>query len=107
MAAAIKFFKDERYRLAIFVVMDTHFHALCQTLPGFPLEKTLHSWKSFPAHEINKQRGRTGSVFQKSNHTRLLSTDRQIAAVKRYIYDNPYERWKVEPHRYEWLECFE
>jgi hypothetical protein len=86
--------------------MDTHFHVLCQTLSGFPLDKTLHSWKSFPAHEINKLRSRTGSVFQKSNHTRLLSTQRQIDDVRQYIYNNPFERWKIEPHKYEWLEVF-
>jgi REP element-mobilizing transposase RayT len=67
VADAIRHFKDERYRLSIFVVMDDHVHIVLQALPGFDLSRTLLSLKTYTATRINRLRGVTGTRWQKDS----------------------------------------
>jgi putative transposase len=107
VADCIKFHKDQRYRLAIFVVMDDHTHILLQTLRDHDLSKTLRVLKGFTANEINKARGAHGTRWQKASHTELLESAAAIAGCREYIYLNPLRRWNLPPHEYKWLEWFE
>src|SRR5262245_15756492 len=43
---ALFHFDGPRYRLLAWCVMPNHVHVLAQTLPGYPLENIVHSWKS-------------------------------------------------------------
>jgi len=107
VADAIRYFKDKRYRLSIFVVMDDHVHLVLQTLPGFDLSRILLSLKTYTATRINRLRGVTGTLWQKDSHTTLLRNDEAIRTRREYIYNNPLRRWGQPPHEYAWLECFE
>ena len=42
---ALLHFDGERYRLLAWVIMPNHVHAVIETLPGFPLDGVIHSWK--------------------------------------------------------------
>ena len=50
---AFLFFDGERYRLFAWVVMPNHAHVLFQPLPGWPVSKTVASWKKFTARKIS------------------------------------------------------
>ena len=107
IANAIKHFRDQRYRLAIFIVMDDHVHLVIQTMPGFDLSDILHSWKSYTSSEINKLRGVKGQLWQKDSYTEILRNWEAIRTRMEYVYQNPFRRWGIEPHTYQWLEHFE
>ena len=51
---ALKHFDGDRYRLDEFVVAANHVHVLVSPLGEHQLSETVHSWKSFTAHEILK-----------------------------------------------------
>ena len=50
---AFLFFDGERYRLLAWVVMPNHVHVLFQPFPGWPVSKTVASWKKFTARKIS------------------------------------------------------
>ena len=49
VAATLNHFAAARYKLAAWVVMPNHVHAVVQPLHSHTLEKILHSWKSYSA----------------------------------------------------------
>lgn len=107
VADAIRHFNHQRYRLAIFVVMNDHVHVLLQTLPGFNLSSILQLWKSYSARKINELCGTAGPLWQKDSYTELMRNAAAIESRRAYTYDNPRRKWGIEPHTYKWLECFE
>jgi len=107
VAEAIKFFKDSRYRLNIFVVMDDHVHMLLQTLPGHDLSGILLSLKTYTATRINRLRGIAGKRWQKDSYTELMRNDAAIGSRRQYIYENPRRKWGIDPYIYQWVEWFE
>jgi REP element-mobilizing transposase RayT len=107
IADCIRFHKDKRYRLSIFVVMDDHVHLLIQSLPGQDLSKTLRVLKGYTARQINELRGRTGVLWQKDSYTQVLDNWAAIETRREYVYLNPLRRWGTPPPEYAWLEWFE
>jgi len=95
---ALTHFDGERYHLHAWAVMPNHVHAVVQPLPGFPLEKITHSWKSFTAHETNKLLGREGEVWMKESYDHMIRNEAAYHAVVRYVLENPakgkLENWK-------------
>jgi REP element-mobilizing transposase RayT len=93
VAGAVEFFNGTRYHLFAYVVMDDHIHVLVQPGADHSLSSILHSWKSFTAHELNKQSGRGGRVWQEDNYTRIIRDESELQAVAEYIQGNPFKRW--------------
>ena len=89
VADALRHFDGERYDLVAWVVMPNHVHALLTPRPGFALGKILHSWKSFSAHEINKQTGRKGDVWQHETYDHIVRDPDSLWHFAKYIVDNP------------------
>ena len=96
---AITHFHGFRYLLYAAVVMPDHVHLLIEPQPkqrdadGNPvfwrLGDLMHSIKSFTANEINKDLGRTGPVWQKESHDRLIRSDADLGEKFDYIITNP------------------
>lgn len=86
--------------------MDDHVHLLIQALPGHDLSKTLQGLKGASSLRINRQRGASGTRWQKASYTELLSNWAAIESRVAYIWENPRRRWGMEPHEYEWLQSF-
>jgi len=105
VADALRFFNGTRYRLAVYVVMDDHVHAVLQTASGHGLSDILHSLKSFTANRINRLRGRTGKLWQKDSYTEIMRNRPAIASSIQYVYYNPLRKWG-RVAGYEWLEYF-
>ena len=56
---------------------------------GYVLEKILHTWKSYTAHEINRLLHRRGQLWQAESYDHLVRSERQLVALRKYIRGNP------------------
>ena len=89
VADALKHFDGKRYDLLAWCVMPNHVHVVVRTYAGEDLEKILHSWKSFTAHEINKLRGTSGAVWQKESYDHLVRDGDDLRNQVLYVMNNP------------------
>lgn len=98
---ALLHFDRQRYKLYAYVVMDDHVHAVVQPLAQWELDKLVHSWKSFTAHQIAKLRGISGPVWQREYFDRIMRDEDEFFEKCHYILNNPLKRWP-EIKGYEW-----
>jgi putative DNA methylase len=82
-------FDGERYRLLAWCVMPNHVHALAEIRDGQRLDRIVHSWKSFTAHQGNRLLGRTGSFWAPEYFDRYMRDEPHLAATVAYIEENP------------------
>jgi putative transposase len=82
-------FDGERYALMAWCVMPNHVHALIETRKNQPLDRVVHSWKSFTAHSANRLLGRAGRFWAPEYFDRYMRNDGQLAATRIYIEENP------------------
>lgn len=84
-------------RIHSFVIMPNHVHLLASLQSG--LKQTLSSWKSIPAHKINKAFGMAGALWQEGYFDRLVRDQAHFANCVRYIRRNP-EKAKLGATRF-------
>lgn len=60
------------YILLAWVIMPNHVHLLLRPLAGKPLDKIIHSLKSFTAHEANKMMNRQGKFWMREYFDRYI-----------------------------------
>ncbi len=89
VSEALLHFDGARCCVFAFVVMPNHVHALVTLHPDWSLEKLLHSWKGFTAHEINRSADRHGELWRRSYYDRLVRDQDHFANCIRYIRRNP------------------
>ncbi len=94
--SALRHFDGDRYVLDAFVIMPNHVHVLVKPLPGHTLEQILHSWKSYTAHCINKQLGRSGQIWEHESFDHLLRSEKQLLRLSAYIRENPEKAGLVD-----------
>jgi len=99
---ALQHFDGARARLHAFVVMNDHVHALVSPIESEPLEKLVHSWKSFSAHQIHALAKRHGQVWQDEYFDRIVRDEAEFLEKSRYIVNNPWKRWP-EITEYRWV----
>ncbi len=87
--SVLNFFNGERYVLGEYVVMPNHVHALVRPMASHRLNRILHSWKSFSAHQINKVTGSRGHVWHPESFDHIVRTADQLAFIEEYIRENP------------------
>ena len=101
--AALLFFDNERYHLHAWVIMPNHVHALFTLMPPFPMEKILHSWKSFTFHEANKVLHRKGDLWFHDYFDRYIRDENHFHNVIAYIENNPVKAGLCEsPEGWPW-----
>jgi len=93
---ALLHFDGERYRLIAWCVMPNHVHVLIETWVGYPLDKVLHSWKSFTAQEANKVLKLTGAFWGREYYDRFMRDERHFAQTVTYIEQNPVKAGLVK-----------
>jgi len=86
---ALLHFDGERYNMLGWVVMPNHVHTLFRVEPGSSLSAILKSWKAYSAAQINKDRGRSGSLFQPDYFDRMIRDEEHYFKTMRYIEENP------------------
>ena len=82
-------FDGERYRLIAWCIMPNHVHALIELGPDGKLDPIVQGWKSYTAHKANRLLGRSGTFWAREYHDRFVRDDDHLAAVVRYIENNP------------------
>ncbi len=102
---ACLFWHGKRAWVHAAVVMPDHVHLLLRLHPEHSsLPALLHNIKSYSSNQINKLRGREGSLWQREYHDRIIRGDRDMASVFRYIESNPVKAGLVtKPGEYEFL----
>ncbi|HOC18072.1 MAG TPA: transposase [Vicinamibacterales bacterium] len=99
---ALLHFHQQRYDLLSFVVMDDHVHVVVVMARGYTLERVLHSWKSFTAHQLVRAGARVAPLWQDESFDRVLRDDAELREKLDYIAGNPWKRWP-NLETYEWL----
>lgn len=82
-------YQGERYGLHAWCVMPDHVHALVTPFARQALERILHSWKSFTAHEINRMLHRSGGLWRRESFDHLVRSGEAFGGFLRYIEANP------------------
>ena len=93
MVSALRFFHLRRYFIWTYVVMDDHVHVIVTPYKDWELSSILHSWKSFTANQINRNRGRTGRFWQVESYDRIIRNESDFVEKMNYILTNPVRRW--------------
>ena len=88
VADALEHFNGERYILHSYVIMPNHVHVLFEISAKGDLARTVHAWKSFTAHALNKITGNVGAVWQSEYFDRLIRDSRHYANTVKYIRKN-------------------
>jgi REP element-mobilizing transposase RayT len=86
----------ERYALVAWCVMPTHVHVVVEQFKDFSLAKIVHGWKSFTAHEINKNEGREGALWRREYFDRFMRSPEQFSWTVDYVERNPVAAGLVE-----------
>jgi REP element-mobilizing transposase RayT len=102
VANALRHFEGDRYGLAAWVVMDDHVHVIVRPFHGWSLSRILHSWKSYTAHELVRERERTSPVWLDESYDRIVRDEEELARFTTYIVKNPQRRWPALTE-YEWV----
>ena len=105
VASALEHFRNQRYELFAYVVMNDHVHGLVKPIDENSLQSILHSWKSFTAHRLQRQFGRQGAVWQDEYFDRIVRDDAEFFEKAQYILNNPRKRWN-EIEEYRWVRFF-
>src|ERR1700687_4369077 len=71
IAAELNHKHEQRYELYAYVIMNDHVHVLLRPLDDQPLEKIIHSWKSFTAHTMQRRHRRRGRLWQDEYFDRI------------------------------------
>lgn len=93
---ALQHFDGERYRLIAWVIMPNHVHVLIEIYEGHPMDKVVHSWKSFTSKEANKILGRSGQFWAPDYFDRYIRNQEHFNNVVRYIHYNPLKAGLVK-----------
>lgn len=86
---AMLHFNGVRYRLRAWCIMPNHVHCLAELHPEFQIGEVVHSWKSWSANRINALLGRSGALWQREYHDRLIRDRDHLGSAIRYIHRNP------------------
>jgi REP element-mobilizing transposase RayT len=105
--AALLFFDGQRYDLHHWCVMPNHVHAMFRVYPGYPLDKEIHSWKSFSANSANRILERSGDFFQHGYFDRVVRDEEHFFQTAKYIEENPVKAGLCAlPDEWEWSSAF-
>ncbi len=89
MAECLHHFEGIRYELACWVIMPNHVHVLLRPLPGWSLDRILHTWKSFTANRFNEALGREGMLWMDESFDHMVRDKASLERFAKYIRSNP------------------
>ena len=89
-------FDGERYNLISWVIMPNHVHVIIEQYYGDPLDKIMHSWKSYTSTMANRKLNRKGRFWQPDYFDRYIRNPRMLEEKIDYIDYNPVAAGLVE-----------
>jgi len=102
VAGALQFFENQRYRQFAWSVMPNHVHTEFRPFPSWPLEKIMHSWKSFTSKEANKLLSREGEFWEAEYFDHLIRSEEEFHHYIEYVASNP-ERAGLKDWKWVWV----
>jgi REP element-mobilizing transposase RayT len=103
--SALRHFDGSRYELYAGVVMDDHVHVLFKPLADYSLQKIVHSWKSFTAHEFRRDLISGVPIWQEEYFDRIVRDEKEFLDKGQYILNNPLKRWpEIEEYPWIWIK---
>jgi REP element-mobilizing transposase RayT len=106
---SLKYWEGRKWSVLAAVIMPDHVHALVRCLPHpdggmYHLAEVLHSFKSFSAHQVLKQRGKTGKIWQDERYDRMVRDEAEFLEKWNYLRNNPVKKGLAENSEdYPWL----
>lgn len=82
-------------RLLCWVLMPDHWHGLL-ALGDLPLAEVMRRAKGRIAREVNRARGRGGTVWMEGFHDRAMRREEDLRLMARYLIANPLRAGLVE-----------
>ncbi|MFT4247274.1 MAG: transposase [Pseudomonas sp.] len=76
-------------RLLCWVLMPDHWHGLLALGTDLPLPEAMKRAKGRAAREVNRARGRGGTVWMEGFHDRAVRREEDLRAIARYVVSNP------------------
>jgi len=77
------------YDSLAYVVMPDHFHWLVRLKSNVPLGCAVRLVKGRSARRVNRQRGRSGRIWQAGYHDHALRLDEDVESAGQYLIHNP------------------
>ena len=85
----LRYHDGVRYDLMAWTLMPNHVHLLARIREGYPLPKTVQSWKARSARRANEILGRSGPFWYRDDDDRYIRDEAHLANCLRYIDMNP------------------
>lgn len=95
-----KYIKKYQAKLYAYVIMDNHAHLLVE-VTKVPLSKIMQLIQQTYTQSYNKQKGRTGHVFEQRYKAFICNKDEYLLTLMRYIHQNPV-RAGIADINYKW-----
>ncbi len=89
VASSLFHFNTQKYNIDAFVVMPNHVHLLFSLMHPYQLGETIRTLKGYTARMINKQLGKSGSLWQNDYWDRLVRNQVHHEKCIEYIRGNP------------------
>ena len=87
--------------------MPNHVHVLIEVMPGHPLLRIVHAWKSYTAKAISRIVGKR-AIWQPDYWDRAIRDERHYGRAIAYIEENPVRAGLVEAAaRWPWSSVHE
>jgi len=100
---ALLHFDGERYRLLGWCIMPNHVHVVVEPTADNLLDRIVHSWKSYTAHQANRVLGRSGTFWHRDYFDRYMRDEGHLARTVEYVENNPVNAGLVsEPVKWRW-----
>jgi len=101
---SLYFLDGKEMKLICYSVMSNHVHFVAYKLKK-PLQKIMHSLKSYTSKECNKKLHRKGSFWQREYFDRLVRDRNDLDKKIKYTINNPVkaglvDHWKEHPYTY-------
>jgi REP element-mobilizing transposase RayT len=94
---AIYFLREKgRFKLHAFVAMPDHLHLILSPQANFELPSIMHSLKSYSAIRLNRERGKSGKVWQDGYYSYAIRGLKDMEGKVRYLWENPLRKGWVE-----------
>jgi REP element-mobilizing transposase RayT len=77
------------HKLSEWCIMPNHVHVLCKLEGESTLSHVMQRWKGASAVEINRLLGRSGALWQREYHDRLVRDMDHFHDCRIYIRNNP------------------
>jgi putative transposase len=101
--AALLYFDNDRYRLLSWCIMPNHVHVIVEFTGHNPLDRIVHSWKSYSAHRANQVLGRNGAFWHRDYFDRVMRNEAHLNRTIDYVENNPVKAGFVsEPAQWRW-----